>query len=212
MKKRISLLLSVFLLLSLFGCSSTTDAASGNRTPYTTEAAAASTAAQLQDTLETIQPATEPLIPCTALRLTENSIQFSEIGLSWFLGLVITPANTTDTVTFISSDPAIATVSPEGEVTAVNSGTCIITVICGSITKEVQVSCVFSPEAEPTKAPTEPSESAARDYVLNTNTRKFHYPSCKSAAKIKASNRKDYHGTREEIIQMGYEPCKNCNP
>ena len=73
------------------------------------------------------------------------------------------------------------------------------------------------PTETPTEAPTtqpveDPTESAARDYVLNTNSRKFHYPDCSSAAKIKDSNRKDFHGTREEVIQMGYEPCKNCNP
>lgn len=51
-----------------------------------------------------------------------------------------------------------------------------------------------------------------RDYVLNKNTHKFHYPSCSSADDIKPQNRWDYNGTREEIIAMGYEPCKRCKP
>lgn len=51
-----------------------------------------------------------------------------------------------------------------------------------------------------------------QDYVLNTNTRKFHYPNCDSADRIKPKNRKEYNGTREEVIEMGYEPCKRCNP
>lgn len=50
------------------------------------------------------------------------------------------------------------------------------------------------------------------DYVVNTNTGKFHKPSCSSAKKIKDSNRWDYNGTRDELISMGYDPCKNCNP
>ncbi len=54
--------------------------------------------------------------------------------------------------------------------------------------------------------------SPKQAYVLNTNTKKFHYPYCKSADKIKPKNRIDYTGTREEIISMGYVPCKNCNP
>ena len=29
---------------------------------------------------------------------------------------------------------------------------------------------------------------------------------------MKAKNRKDYTGTRDEIIAMGYQPCKRCNP
>jgi outer membrane biosynthesis protein TonB len=80
------------------------------------------------------------------------------------------------------------------------------------------------PASEPTPGPTpgpmedgpdadpSPGESEARDYVLNKNTMKFHVPSCKSASQIKEKNREDYTGTREEIIDMGYEPCKNCNP
>ena len=51
-----------------------------------------------------------------------------------------------------------------------------------------------------------------QDYVLNTNTRKFHYPNCDSVDRIKPKNRKEYNGTREEVIEMGYEPCKRCNP
>ncbi len=63
------------------------------------------------------------------------------------------------------------------------------------------------PDADPS-----PDEPEVRDYVLNKNTMKFHDPSCKSAGQIKEKNRVDYTGTREEIIEMGYEPCKNCNP
>ena len=56
------------------------------------------------------------------------------------------------------------------------------------------------------------NEPIKYDYVLNTNTKKFHKPSCYSVNKIKESNRKDYTGTREEVINKGYKPCKNCNP
>ena len=52
----------------------------------------------------------------------------------------------------------------------------------------------------------------SQSYVVNTNTGKFHYPSCSSAKKIKSSNRWDYDGSRDELIGMGYVPCKNCNP
>lgn len=51
-----------------------------------------------------------------------------------------------------------------------------------------------------------------RDYVLNKNTKKFHYPWCSSADDIKKKNRKDFTGTREEVISQGYAPCKRCNP
>ncbi len=54
--------------------------------------------------------------------------------------------------------------------------------------------------------------SKKHQYILNTNTRKFHYPDCKSVKQMKEKNKKSYTGTREEIIAMGYVPCKNCNP
>lgn len=50
------------------------------------------------------------------------------------------------------------------------------------------------------------------DYVLNTNTGKFHKPSCNSVNQMKEKNKQEYHGTREDVIDMGYDPCQNCNP
>ena len=61
-------------------------------------------------------------------------------------------------------------------------------------------------------APPPPSGGDARAYVLNTNTMKFHYPSCSSAADISPENRQDVVMTRQEIIDMGYVPCKRCDP
>lgn len=55
-------------------------------------------------------------------------------------------------------------------------------------------------------------ESFTRSYVLNTNTKKFHYPDCASVKKIKPKNYSEHFGTRDEIIGWGYGACKNCNP
>ena len=66
------------------------------------------------------------------------------------------------------------------------------------------------PTPEPTPQPT--NNPAVCEYVLNKNTMKFHYPSCNSVKDIKDENRWDYTGTREEIIDMGYDPCKRCHP
>ena len=49
-------------------------------------------------------------------------------------------------------------------------------------------------------------------YVLNTNSKKFHIPSCESVNHMKEKNKKNYQGTREEIISFGYKPCGTCNP
>ena len=66
------------------------------------------------------------------------------------------------------------------------------------------------PETEPPAS--EETKDNGRDYVVNKSTKKFHYPSCSSADDIKESNRWDYHGTREELIDMGYVPCKRWDP
>ncbi len=49
-------------------------------------------------------------------------------------------------------------------------------------------------------------------YVLNTNTHKFHIPGCRGTESMKEKNKKEYTGSREEIISQGYDPCKICNP
>ena len=56
------------------------------------------------------------------------------------------------------------------------------------------------------------SQSSSTHYVLNTNSMKFHRPSCSSAGKIADYNRWDYYGSYEEVIDMGYSPCKVCKP
>lgn len=50
------------------------------------------------------------------------------------------------------------------------------------------------------------------NYIINTNTGKFHYTWCSSVKKISEKNKWNYTGTRDSVIKMGYEPCKNCNP
>ena len=62
----------------------------------------------------------------------------------------------------------------------------------------------------PKDDPVQPS--AGTDYVLNTNTKKFHYPSCSSVKRMSEKNKSFFTGTRDEVIAMGYDPCGNCHP
>ena len=50
------------------------------------------------------------------------------------------------------------------------------------------------------------------EYVLNTNSKKFHLPSCSSVDQMSPKNREDVEDTRENLIANGYDPCKRCNP
>lgn len=49
-------------------------------------------------------------------------------------------------------------------------------------------------------------------YILNTNTHKFHKPSCSSVKQMSEANKEEYTGSRADVIAQGYEPCKKCNP
>ena len=82
----------------------------------------------------------------------------------------------------------------------------------------------MSDEQEVTKENTESTESADRNllteeggeteggYVLNTNTHKFHRPSCDSVNDMKDKNKEVTKESRDEIIRKGYEPCGRCSP
>lgn len=56
------------------------------------------------------------------------------------------------------------------------------------------------------------TEATSKEYVLNMNTHKFHLPSCSSVKQMSNANKGTYTGSREELIEQGYEPCGNCKP
>ena len=78
---------------------------------------------------------------------------------------------------------------------------------------EVQKS-VLTAEVKDSQAagPVSADRTAEITYVVNTNSRKFHYPSCSSVGDMKEKNRKDSTKNREELVEKGFTPCKKCNP
>ena len=63
---------------------------------------------------------------------------------------------------------------------------------------------------EPTQ--TETTQTTSATYILNTNSKKFHYPDCSSVDQMNESNKQEFYGTRDEAIAQGYDPCGRCNP
>ncbi len=49
-------------------------------------------------------------------------------------------------------------------------------------------------------------------YVLNASSMRFHEPDCPSVGQISERNRREFTGSREELIERGYEPCGECSP
>lgn len=84
--------------------------------------------------------------------------------------------------------------------------------------------CVFVPNVQPGVAidyadgssrPADSQSSPENEeaiYIVNTNTRRFHLPSCSSVREMKESNRENFTGSREELIEEGYIPCGKCRP
>ncbi len=56
------------------------------------------------------------------------------------------------------------------------------------------------------------NDSGKHTYVLNTNTKKFHKPSCSSVRQMADHNKKTVKEKRKTLISEGYSPCKRCNP
>lgn len=112
------------------------------------------------------ETATEPsmkVLPCTDLVLVDSTVTLDRLGATWKISAVPTPADTTDTVTFVSSNPDIATVTLDGQVTAVSAGTATITVTCGNVSKSCTVRCSFAnastaPSTKPSTAPSATTE------------------------------------------------------
>lgn len=70
------------------------------------------------------------VVPCTNITLNNATLSFTTSDAQT-LTATVTPANTTDTVTWSVSPTGICTVE-DGVVTAIKNGTCVITATCGS--------------------------------------------------------------------------------
>ena len=67
-------------------------------------------------------------------------------------------------------------------------------------------------QQEPSYAQYLTDEDVTGHYVLNIKKKKFHLPDCEGAEDIAEDNRKDYYGSRNELVEEGYVPCGGCNP
>ena len=83
-------------------------------------------------------------IPCEGITLSDETKTLSAIGESATLTATLIPANTTDTVTWSTSDSNVVNVV-DGVITAVSIGEAVITASCGTQT----ASCAVSVEVVP---------------------------------------------------------------
>lgn len=88
-------------------------------------------------------------VPCTGLTLSQSSITFSAIDATVQLTVTKEPVNTTDAVTWVSSNEDVATVA-DGLVTCVGVGTTMITVTCGTQSATCEVTSTLTIVADDT--------------------------------------------------------------
>ena len=103
-----------------------------------------------------------PTVPCAGMILESPVIALDEVGQQLRIGMKLHPENTTDELSFVSQDPAVAQVDAEGVLTAVGSGQTIVTITCGKIVRECSVVCWFEDATTApveTTAPTAPPET-----------------------------------------------------
>ena len=71
---------------------------------------------------------------------------------------------------------------------------------------------VKDPPSQETESSNQDDGAPKHDYIVNTSTGKFHYPSCRDVKKMKDSNKWDVNTTHDELVSMGYSPCGHCHP
>lgn len=79
------------------------------------------------------------VVPCTGITLSANTATFDTYLATQTITATLAPADTTDTLTWTSSDDRVATVNG-GVITIHGIGTATVTATCGSITATVSVS------------------------------------------------------------------------
>lgn len=83
-------------------------------------------------------------VSCTSLTLSAPTVTFEDAGRFFNITFTRKPAECTEPVTFASSDEAVATVSEQGKIVAVNAGSAVITATCGDQSATCLVTCDFA--------------------------------------------------------------------
>lgn len=153
---------------------------------------------------------TSRLADGTIASITLNYSKYAlTVGQSKTFVASTSPESAAKNVTWYSSNNKIATVSKNGNVTALKAGTATIT---AKTANGLKATCKVTVKAKSDTTVANNTSSGNVTYVLNTNTKKFHLPNCSSVKDMKDKNKKEVSCSRDEVIDMGYVPCKRCNP
>lgn len=111
-------------------------------------------------------------IPCTAIQLGRKLQEFTAETDQLLLAVELMPENTTDPVTFTSSDPEVATVDANGLIKpGTKQGEATITVTCGTVVEECKIVSTVGEAPEPPE-PEIPEVVLPEGFVLKLKTYK----------------------------------------
>lgn len=151
-----------------------------------------------------VETTDDGLIHCTGLNLSDTVVTLDGEGRQWLLNVTAEPFDTTDIITYSSSDESVVTVSESGTLAAVAEGNAVITITCGEVSVECNVTCDF---AEPTTAPevtqpaetqpaeTQPAETQPAETQPAETTAPAVDPSKTYTMKVNGTKRKSYDVT-----------------
>ncbi len=109
---------------------------------------------------------------CSDIYLDVRKIVLAEQDESRMLYATLWPSDTTEEVSFESSDESVVTVSQSGKVTAVGPGTAEITVTCGEVSVTCEVECTFEIEStddttDSTEGTEDTTQTVDTEFMLN---------------------------------------------
>ena len=118
---------------------------------------------------------------------------------------------------YLTSDGQTVTITTDRSATQAEIFTPGITTKPAVTTTVPATTTVLVTTSEPPKTTSEPPKTTTistnvRSYVLNTNTMKFHIPTCSAVGRMADKNRKDTAADRLDLIAQGYDPCGICHP
>lgn len=149
--------------------------------PDTTPTVPSTQASTMPSTQATI-PSTQPTqtdapaeVPCVALRLEKTLFQLTDATPTAQIQVTASPDNTTDSIRFVSDNPAVVTVSETGLITAVASGNATVTITCGNARIQCVVVVSRTAATDPSQATdateaTQPTQPTQTDPTAPTET------------------------------------------
>lgn len=119
-------------------------------------------------------------IPCTGLIPSHRTFEITDANQILNLSVTRTPSNTTDQVTFESTNPDIVMVDQKtGNVTYVSNGKADIIIRCGAVQEICTITCNVPVVEEPTEPDvTEPTEPVEQIRFLTTLIQTTDYFQC----------------------------------